>query len=113
MVKGVIRQLPLLRRLRYLFLIIILKKKVTMKLEIATSNHQHYLAVDVPVEGALPDEVVAALTEFRSKLGEWPSLFYRLGRGKKRAYGSYSAPYPDSIFKCIDRVRAEYRQRYC
>lgn len=84
-----------------------------MKLEITTSNHQHYLIVDVPVEGALPEKVVTALTEFRNKLGEWPSLHYRLGRGKKRAYGSYSAPYADSIFKCVDRVRAEYVQRYC
>lgn len=84
-----------------------------MKLEIVTSNHQHHLAVDVPVEGALPENVVATLTEFRSKLGEWPSLHYRLGRGKKRVWGSYSAPYADSILKSVDRVRAEYVQRYC
>lgn len=84
-----------------------------MKLEIVTSNHQHYLAVDVPVEGALPEKVVAAFAEFRSKLGEWPSLHYRLGRGKKRVWGSYSAPYADSILKSVDRVRAEYVQRYC
>ena len=84
-----------------------------MKLEIVSSNRKHYLVVDVPVEGALPEKVVAAFAEFRSKLGEWPSLHYRLGRGKKRAYGSYSAPNPDSMLKCVDRVRAEYVQRYC